>query len=36
MWVLGDRRRGRDSFGVNVRHPIVTSGDSVLYLCEIA
>ena len=26
----GDHRRGRDSFGVNVGHPIVTSGDFVV------
>ena len=25
----GERRRGRGSFGVNVRHPIVTNGDFV-------
>ena len=27
MGILDDRRRGRDSFRVNVGHPIVTSGD---------
>ena len=23
----GDRQRGRGSFGVNLRHPLVTNGD---------
>jgi len=29
----GDRRRGRGSLGVNLRHPIVTNGDFVASLC---
>jgi len=29
----GDRRRGRGSLGVNLRHPIVTNGDFVSSLC---
>ena len=32
----GDRRRGRGSLGVNLRHPIVTNGDFVASLCESA
>ena len=28
----GDRRRGRDSFEVNLGHPIVTNGDSAMWL----
>jgi len=29
----GDRRRGGDSFGMNVGHPIVTNGAFVASLC---
>jgi len=29
----GDLRRGRDSFGMNLRRPIVTNGDFVASLC---
>ena len=29
----GDRRRGRGSLGVNLRRPIITSGDFVASLC---
>jgi len=29
----GDRRRGRGSLGVNLRHPIVTNGEFVASLC---
>jgi len=29
----GDRRRGRGSWGVNLRRPIVTTGNFVVSLC---
>jgi len=29
----GDRRRGRDSLGVNLQRPIVTNGEFVVSLC---
>jgi len=30
---VGDLRRSRGSFGVNMGRPVVTNGDFVVYLC---